>query len=157
MGRRWQALGQIKGALLVRDDVFAEEQAAVFHAMDVFRHLTFAAAAGAFVHENELVLIGRDDGDGCAMVSGPAFALADVEEHGVDAFFRARAGIEVVGEDFLMRDRAVVDDELAAAEVVWRKGGATKRTPPVILKFSGTWLRGIMPCRSASAAAKKAA
>ena len=112
-GAEVAGLGEVEGALLFGDDVAADEEAAVFHAVDGLGHLGFAAAGCAFVHEDELVFVGGDDGDGGAVVGGPAFALADVEEHGVDAFFRAGAGVEVVGEDFLMGLGAVVDDDLA--------------------------------------------
>ncbi len=116
-GAQMAGFGQVQRALLVGDHVFAEEQAAIFHAMDVLGHLALAAAAGALVHEDQLVLIGRDDGNGRAMVGRPAFAFADVEEHGVDALLRARARIEVVGEDLLVRGGAVVHDNLAAAKM----------------------------------------
>ena len=113
-GPQMAGFGQIERALFLGDDIAPDEQTAIFHAMDVLRHLALAAARGAFVHENQLILIRRDDGDGGAVIGGPAFALADVEQHGVDALFRAGAGIEVVGEDLLVRGGAIVDHNLLA-------------------------------------------
>ena len=94
-----------------------DQQTAIFHAVDVLGHLALAAAAGAFVHEDELILIRRDHGHSRAMIGRPALTLADVEQHGVDALLGARAGIEVVSKDLLMRRFAVVHDHLLAAKV----------------------------------------
>ena len=134
--------GQVEGALFFGDDVAAEEQAAVFHAVDVLGHLAFAAAGCALVHEDELVFVGRDDGDGGAVVGGPALALANVEQDGVDAFFGAGAGVEVVGEDFLVGGGAVVDDDLAAGEVGVAEGRRDKEDAAGDVEVGGDLVAG---------------
>ena len=49
---------EVQCALFFGEDVAADEQPAIFHAMDVLSHFALAAAGGAFMHEDELVLVG---------------------------------------------------------------------------------------------------
>jgi hypothetical protein len=62
-GTEMTGFRKVERALFVRDDVSADEQAAIFHAVDVLGHFAFATAAGAFVHEDQLVFVRGDDGN----------------------------------------------------------------------------------------------
>ena len=109
--------GQDEVVFLAGEDVASEEEAAVFFAVDVFEHFAFAAAAGAFMGDGQAVVVGSNDLDGGAVHGDPAFAFAAVEEHAVDAFLCAGAGIEVVAEHFIEVFAAAVDDHLPAIEM----------------------------------------
>ena len=80
-GPQMACFGQIQRALFLGDDVTTNEQSTIFHAMDVLRHLALAATAGTLMHEDQLILIGRNNRYGRTMVRRPAFALADIEQH----------------------------------------------------------------------------
>ncbi len=110
-------LGQIEGALFLGDDVPSQQQPPIFHAMDGFGHLALAAAARALVHEDEPVLIRRHHRNRRAVIRRPAFALALVEQHRVDALLRARPGIEVIRKDLLVRLAPIVHHNLPPSEM----------------------------------------
>ena len=126
-GPQVAGFGQVQRPRFLGDHVAADQQAAVFHAVDVLGHLALAAAGGAFVHDDDLVLVGRNHGHGGAVVGGPALALANVEQHGIDALFGAGSRIEVVGEDLLVRALAVVNHHLPAGEVGVAEGRRHKQ------------------------------
>jgi hypothetical protein len=116
-GAQMARFGQIQGTFFFGNQVAPDQQASIFHAVDVLRHLAFAAARCALVHEDELVLVGRDHGHRGTVIGGPPLAFADVEEHGIHALLRARPGVEVVSEHFLVRAGAVMHHHLPAAEM----------------------------------------
>ena len=103
-------------ALLARAQLHAQQHAAVGSAHHVLQQLALAAAGGALVHHHHLVLIGRDDARGGGVGRHPALALADVQQHAVNALLGGGAGVEVVGEHLVQLLAAAVDDHLLAAE-----------------------------------------
>src|SRR5579872_478894 len=119
-------LGQVQSALFLGNNVFTQQQAAVFHAVDVLGHLAFTTATGALVHQDQLVLIGRNDCDGRAVIGCPALALADIEQDGVDTLLRTGTGVEVVGEYLLMGCGAIVNYDLAPTKMRVAKRGSHK-------------------------------
>ncbi len=110
-------LGQVQRALFLGDHVRPDQQPPILHAVDVLGHLALAAAAGALVHQDQLVLIRRHHGHRRAVVGRPALALAFVQQHGVDALLRARPRIQVVGKNLLVRGLAIVHHHLPPAKV----------------------------------------
>ena len=112
----------VQVGLLARYRVGGEEDLAVRLARDVLKHLALAAARGALVHDDQLVLI-RGDQTACGgMAGGPALLLADVEQNRVNALLRGRTRIKVVGKYFVAVVQTVVDNDLLALEM-----GVTER------------------------------
>lgn len=112
----------VQVGLLARYRVGGEENLAVRLARDVLKHLALAAARGALVHDDQLVLI-RGDQTACGGMAGsPALLLADVEQNRVNALLRGRTRIEVVGKYFVAVVQTVVDNDLLALEM-----GVTER------------------------------
>ena len=104
-------------ALLACHQVHAQQHAAVGAAHDVLQQLALAAARGALVHHDHLVLIGRDYPRRGGVGRDPALLLAYVEQHAVDALLRRGAGVEVVGEDLVQALHPVVHHDLLAVKV----------------------------------------
>ncbi len=116
-GEQFAAARQGQVTFLARHQVLTEQQSPVALAVGVLEHLALAAAAGAFVHENHVVVVGGDDLDGRAVGRDPPLVLALVQQHAINALFGARAGVEVVTEQFMRALPAVVDDDLFPPEI----------------------------------------
>ena len=56
------------------------------------------------------------------MAADPALVLADVEQHGINAFFGRGTRIEVIGEDFVKVFAAVVHHDLLAVKMCVPEG-----------------------------------
>jgi len=110
-------------ALLAGLEVAPEQQTAVALAMHLFEHLALAAAAGALVHDRDVVVVRRHHAHGRAVGRHPVFPLPQVDQHAVHALLRAGARIEVVAEQLMDLARAVVNDHLPSAEM----GGPQRR------------------------------
>src|ERR1019366_7316847 len=54
-GAQMAGFGQVQRAHFLGDDIGADQQTAIFHAVNVLGHLAFAAAGSALVHDDELV------------------------------------------------------------------------------------------------------
>ena len=119
VGHRQQVTGifDVKVHVFARQDVAGQQGAAVRLLVHLLDHFALSAAAGAFVQDDQAVVIGGDDLHCRAVQGQPAFLLPDVDQHAVDALFSARAGIKVEGEDLVNIFQAVVHDDLLAAEM----------------------------------------
>ena len=85
--------------------------------MRVFEHFALAAATGAFVRNDQVVVVRRHDAHRRAVHGDPFLALADVQQDAINPFLGAGAGIEVVAEQLVPFFGPVVHDDLLAAKI----------------------------------------
>ena len=102
---------------LTADSVGSHQDLSVIFLMDLFQHLAFAAAGSSLMHEHDFVLIRCLQQCCRCVVRNPSLVLADIQQHGKDALFRRRAGIQVVGKHFVQILAALMNDNLFAFKV----------------------------------------
>ena len=116
-------LAKVEDGFFACDRMGREQDAVILHAGNVLKHFALAAAGSALVHDYDVVIVLCGDAGRRRVGGHPAFLLADVEQHGINALLRGRAGVEVVGKDLMAVVEAVMDADLTAVEVGVAEGG----------------------------------
>ncbi len=83
----------------------------------MFKHLALAAATGAFVGNDDPVVVRGNNLNRGTMHGDPLLDLADIQQHAIDALLGARAGIEVVAEQLVHSVESVMHDHLFSGKV----------------------------------------
>jgi hypothetical protein len=116
-GMQFAGIVQFEEEIVFGNGIVRQQDATVGFTMDGLGHFALAAAACAFVENDELVVIRSDEPHRGTVQGGPSLLLADIQQNAVDAFLRARSGIQVVAKQFMAFAQAIMDHYLFSAEV----------------------------------------